>query len=237
MSARWMAAEFVLLLVCTGLTNACSVVLPIIQVKPSFSVLVRHGAVQKAGIPVEVYDYTDLEKRHGEGEWAPVRKLISGNDGRIVINDLGPGRYLVETRGPGGGSAVDVEVSPNSKKAISSISLEWPRSRNGKILKTRALKGELTSNPPFESVEIELWTAGAQSPLEQKKTGADGSFNFSELKPGLYVLRVHGHQKDVPKYWQVEGDIPIELVANESGLPESLSLQLGMTSCGIDYDT
>ncbi|HZU30712.1 MAG TPA: prealbumin-like fold domain-containing protein [Candidatus Angelobacter sp.] len=219
--------------------DACSVSLFTVHVSPDFLVIVRHGATPVPGIKLEVYDEADLDRKSDAEEWNPIQVLATGSDGAVEIHNLRPGRYLVETKGPGAGSAVYAEVSAKRTKRSSQIELEWPFSRSMKILKAKTLTGELSSNNPwmpFENIHVELWTAGAYEPLAVQDTGTEGRFHFEETKPGIYILRIRGQQKKVSEYWQVEGDIPIELGNSEPDSSEPLSLRLAMSSCGIRYD-
>lgn len=218
--------------------DACSVSLSTIQVFSSFRVVVQHGTAPVPGIKLEVYDYADLERKSGDEEWKPVQMLATGSDGAVEIHNLRPGRYLVQTTGPGAGSAVSAEVSAKQQKRTSQIELEWPYFSR-KILKANTLTGELASNnpwTPFENIHLELWAAGAHEPLAVQDTGAGGHFHFEEAKSGIYILRIRGQQKKVSDNWRVEGDIPVELFPAASDSTEPLALYLGMTSCGITYD-
>jgi hypothetical protein len=238
MSVGYLTAGVLLFLAFSGPADACSVSLSTVRVPPNFRVLVQHGTVAIPGIRVEVYDNADLEKSGGETEWKPILTLLTGPDGAAEVQNLASGSYLVETKGPGAGSAVYAQVSAKRGKVSNQLSLEWPFSWRG-ILKAKSLAGELASNNPwmpFENVRLELWTAGAVSPMSVIETGPEGRFQFDKTKPGIYVLRVRGQQK-LARDWQVEGDIPIELAPPALGLPDSLSLHLAMTSCGITYDT
>lgn len=219
--------------------DACSVSLATVQVSPSFRVVVQHGITPIPGIKLEVYDYAGLKSKSDDEEWKPIQMLATGSDGAVEIHNLPPGRYLVETTGPGAGSALEAEVSAKQGKKSSQIELEWPSARR-EILKTKTLTGELSSdNPwtPLENIHLELWAAGAHEPLAVRDTATDGHFHFEEAKPGIYILRIRGQQKNARYDSQVEGDIPIELFPSATDSLSPLSLYLGMTSCGITYNS
>ncbi len=233
----YLAAGLLLFMGFSWRADACSISLGTVHVSTSFRVIVQHGSTPIPGIQVTVFDNADLEKSQGETEWKPIMTLVAGPDGAIEIQNMKPGRYLIETKGPGAGSAIYAEVSAKPVKGNNRISLEWPSSWTG-ILKAKTLAGTLASNNPsipFQNIHLELWTAGAQSPLAVEDTGTAGHFKFSELKSGIYVLRVRGQQQGVGKNWQVEGDIPLELLPSSAHLPDDISLNLAMTSCGITY--
>jgi hypothetical protein len=237
MSIGCVTAGLLLFLGLPWRADACWITLATVHVSTSFRVIVQHGSMPIPGIKVAVFDNADLEKSQGKTEWKPILTLVSGPDGAIEIQDLKPGRYLIETKGPGAGSAVNAVVSTKRAKGNNRISLEWPSSWT-EILKAKTLAGTLaSSNPwlPFQSIHIELWTAGAASPLAVEDTGAEGHFKFNELKSGIYVLRVRGHQQGVGDTWQVDGDIPVDLSPSSADLPGDISLHLAMSSCGITY--
>lgn len=239
MSVGYLTAGVLLFLGFSGPVDVCSVSLSTVRVSPSFRVMVQHGAVAVPGIHVEVYDNADLEKSQGETKWKPILTLLTGPDGAAEVQNLSPGSYLVETKGPGAGSAVYAQVSAQRRKVSNQLSLEWPFSWRG-ILKAKSLTGELASNnpwAPFQNIHVELWAAGVTTPLAVEDTGAEGHFHFNETKLGIYILRIRGQQKGVADQWQVEGDIPIELSPSAVDLPESLSLHLSETSCGITYSS
>jgi hypothetical protein len=216
--------------------DACSISLSTVQVPPNFRVVVQHGTAPVPGIKLEVYDYADLQRKSDDEEWKPIQMLATGSDGAVEIHNLPPGHYLVETTGPGAGSAVMAEVSPKQQKRTNQIELEWPYSRE--IVEASTLNGELASNnpwTPFENIHLELWAAGAHEPLAVQDTGAGGHFHFAEAKSGIYILRIRGQQKRVDVNSRVEGDIAIELLPAAADSPDPLALYLGMTSCGITY--
>jgi hypothetical protein len=215
---------------------ACFILLPTVQVSESFSVFVRNGPDNLPSIQVEVLDQAGLK---GDATWEPSLNLVTGKDGAVHIQNLHPGTYLVATKGPGQGSGVYVEVSDKPGRRSNEVTLAWPSS-NSETLNVKTLAGELKSNDPwkpFENVNVELWTAGADAPLAIEDTGVEGRFQFSETKPGIYILRIRGRQKNVGDNWQVEGEIPVRLSPAAVSLPEPLSLYLGMSSCGISYNS
>jgi hypothetical protein len=130
-------------------------------------------------------------------------------------------------------------VSTNQISPAAGITLQWPFSWQG-TLKSRALAGKLASNnpwKPFEKIHVELWRDGAALPIATADPDTEGGFHFSETNPGIYVLRIRGEQKNVRPDWQVEGDIPIELLPNDQSAPQSLTLYLSESSCGIQYNS
>jgi len=240
-SLGYWAAGFLLMFGLAWRADACFITLATVHVSTNFRVIVQHGSTPIPGIQVAVFDNADLAKSAGETEWKPkpILTLVAGPDGAVDIQNLKPGSYLIETKGPGKGSAVNAEVSAKRVKNSNRISLEWPSSWTG-IVKTKTLAGTLASNNPwipFQDIHVELWTAGAKTPISAENTGAEGHFHFEQTAPGIYILHVRGQQKGVGDNWQVEGDIPLELSPSAVNVPEVLSLQLAESSCGISYSS
>jgi hypothetical protein len=207
-----------------------------VEVSPSFRVVVSHESTPIAGIQVEVYDEGELNRLQDGAEWRPVLTLITSRDGTAEVKNLKKGLYLVETKGPGGGSAAYAEVSGNSGKIDNEVPLQWPYSW-GEILKLTSLSGELVSNDPwtpFENIRVELWAAGLEKPLAVAETGPQGRFSFNETRPGLYVLHIRGQQKKA-RGSQIEGGLPVALAPSAADALTSLALRLDETDCGIQY--
>jgi hypothetical protein len=219
--------------------DACSRSLSTVYVPPDFRIRVAHDGNTVPGITIEIYDNADLDRKKDGEEWKPILTSQTDPQGRVKVKNLAPGSYLVQTKGPAAGSAVYATVSTKYRREDAGISLEWPFSWL-RTLKTRALAGEFASNnpwKPFEKIHVELWTAGAALPLAAVDTDREGGFHFSETNPGIYVLRIRGDQKRVTPDWQVEGDIPIELLPDDKNAPPSLTLYLSESSCGIQYNS
>jgi hypothetical protein len=206
-------------------------------VPPSFRVSVWNDAKPVPDIAIEVYK----DEPSVEGvKPIPVLTLKTDQDGSAEVKYLAPGVYVIATTGPGQGSAAYAVVATNHSKPSSEIKLEWPSSSAKGILRAKTLMGVLASNnplTPFEDIHAELWAAGVQKPLAVQDIGMDGHFQFKETKPGIYILRIRGQRKKARYDSQVEGDIPVELLPAAKNSQEPLSLYLGMTTCGITYDS
>ena len=206
------------------------------KVPPSFRVSVWNDAKPVSDITIEAYK----DEPSVEGvKPTPVLTLKTGQNGSAEVN-LAPGVYVIATTGPGQGSAAYAVVATNHSKPSSEIKLEWPLSSARGILRAKTLMGVLASNnplTPFENIHAELWAAGVQGPLGVQDIGMDGHFQFKETKPGIYILRIRGQRKKARYDSQVEGDIPVELLPAAKGSQEPLSLYLGMSDCGITYDS
>jgi hypothetical protein len=208
-----------------------------VHVTSDFRVVVRHDSTPIPGIPIEVYDDRELSRSEAGTEWKPLLRLITSREGTAEVKGLGKGRYVVEIGGPGGGSAVYAVVADQSGESSHEISLQWPNPYMG-MLKASRLSGQLVSNnpwAPFQNVQVQLWTAGVETPLAVEETGPKGRFSFNETRPGIYVVRVLGRQDGENPSNQIRGDLPVELSPSAPDALASISLRLGMTTCGISY--
>lgn len=104
------------------------------------------------------------------------------------------------------------------------IAIEWPlvplpvRTLRGKLI-TQAEEGDVVR--PLQPATVELVDLRSSKVMETQRTIGDGSYEFSTIEPGLYVIRVippAKHEKTTP----ASGDISIELdpAAKESTIPE-----------------
>lgn len=207
------------------------------KVPPSFRVTVWNDAKSVPGIAIAVYEDGPSVERVKP---VPVLTVQTDQSGSAEVKNLAPGVYVITIAGPGQGSAAYAVVATNHSKPADEIKLEWPSSSARGILRAKALTGVLASNnplAPFENIHAELWTAGVQKPLAVQDIGMDGHFQFNETKPGLYILRIRGQRPNAKYDPTVEGDIPVELLPATKNNQEPLSLYLGMTDCGITYDS
>ena len=136
-----------------------------------------------------------------------------------------------------GGSVVYAVIGDRPDKITSEISLQWPFSLN-ETLKTRNFSGELLSNDPWkplQNVQVELWAPGLEKPLAKEDTGPQGRFHFDVTRPGIYVLRVIGHQDGLNPEKQIGGEVAVELNPAAPDAMASLFLHLSMSTCGIRY--
>jgi hypothetical protein len=231
---QYLMAGIVVSMLAAPELHACMRSLAEIKVPPSFRVSVVHEQEPVSGIPVAVYDAKDLS-----ASAAPIVRLLTGKDGKVEIRDLREGKYIVVTEGPGQGDGVYAIVSNDNKTSNAGFALQWPFSRQ-EILQLKALAGELSSNDPwtpFANIHLELWTAGGSAPLAVQETGPEGRFNFNSTRPGIYILRIQGHQKDVKPDNQIEGELPVELSPSAPEASASVYLRLETSDCGIEYSS
>jgi hypothetical protein len=109
------------------------------------------------------------------------------------------------------------------------IEIEWPL----ETLPVRALRGKLIApgaasetDRPLQSATVQLVDLRSSRVLETQHAISDGSYEFSTIEPGLYVVRVIPPTKD-KKTNPARGDLAVELdpTAQESTIPEMKVLQ------------
>jgi hypothetical protein len=113
------------------------------------------------------------------------------------------------------------------------IIMEWPldplpvRTLRGKLI-TQADETEVAL--PLQPATVELVDLRSSKILETQSTIGDGSYEFSTIEPGLYVVRVIPPAKD-QKTTPASGVIAIELdpAAKESTIP---GLKVVQSECG-----
>jgi 5-hydroxyisourate hydrolase-like protein (transthyretin family) len=208
-----------------------------IKVSATFKVLVEHEGKPIRGVRVGVYREKPKRSRSEEDQWSEILVSPTDQDGVLIVHDLAPGQYKVQTAGPGRSHAAYIQVPRRKTRAVrGQISLEWPNSWL-RVVKTKALRGDLhSSNPqqPFDQVTIQLWVPSSPSPAATQN-GADGRFNFENDAPGVYILRIKAHRPDLTENWQPDGDIAVEIVPDGAGAPDFLSMSVAMTSNGLSY--
>jgi hypothetical protein len=104
------------------------------------------------------------------------------------------------------------------------IAMQWPLSS----LPVRTLRGRLITSGvktgvelPLSSATVDLLELRSSRVIETQTTEADGSYLFSTVEPGLYVVRIT-HADEDKKQTKVSADLSVELnpAARESTIPE-----------------
>jgi hypothetical protein len=98
-------------------------------------------------------------------------------------------------------------------------------------LKTKHLGGTIHEggNEPLE-VKLSLRRLVSYDEAASAVIAKDGSFDFADVPPGLYFLRVKARgDSSTPGY----GDIPV--FVGQSATAEQLSIVVGFTDCGLSY--
>lgn len=208
---------------------ACAILPPVIDVTQDFEILaVNHGR-PVPGIPIEVTQ-VGVKSDH------PLLSLRSGTDGRVAVKGLPAGDYSVESNAamwvPGFIARVG---NPKAQLEKNLVEFQWP---NYGIAKVKALRGRLWSEnslKPFEDLDLRVFLVDGRPASPSQFTGSKGRFDFKNLNPGLYVLWMHAKQPNVPKGFEDEGPIVVEVDPDDRSAPSELDLPIGSTSCGIWY--
>jgi len=109
------------------------------------------------------------------------------------------------------------------------IEIRWPL----EPLPVRTLRGRLLApgegdkpDRPFRSATVNLVDLRSSRVVETQRTLEDGSYEFSTVEPGLFVVRVIPPTKD-KQTKELSGDLAVELdpVAEEPTIPELKVLQ------------
>ncbi len=148
---------------------------------------------------------------------------VTDSSGAAHFSGVPSGKYTIEAKH--GLEFPSNEVTVHTKGDFDrEIGIEWPlepllvRTLRGKLL-TQAQETDLEL--PLQPATVELVDLRSSRVLETQSTIGDGSYEFSTLGPGLYVIRVIPPAKD-QKARPASGDIAIELdpAANELTIPD-----------------
>lgn len=213
----------------TSHASACAISYLLVDVNPSFHVLVKHGNQPISGIGVAVYGTRGTDR---ELEDKPFLHLVSDKNGTINVASLKPGTYFIATEGTGQGSAFYAVLGDKRRsKAKDEVSLEWPART---VIRTKHLAGKLldandwsTFEMSLANAELELWKPGTLTPIAKQTISREGRFEFQTTAPGLYILRLKGGFH--------EGEIGLDLSPASSDAVDEVKLHLTETSCGLMY--
>lgn len=217
-----------LLLLVVASTNACSIAYPLYKVRSSFWVKIYHEGKPVAGIGAALYRYNDKDRL----ELQPLLDRTSDKDGIVKIENLPVGKYFVSVSSPGGGGAADLLVErEDTWESRNEVGLSWPFAG---VIKAKQLAGVLLNDAEIinsqisalKNAELALWEPGAQASIQVTATDSSGKFAFKISRPGLYILRVKSSSS-------FSGDIPFEILPQQSNGPNLALLHLQMTSCGL----
>ena len=112
-----------------------------------------------------------------QGTTVPLQTLESGSDGSYGFSAVEPGSYTVAVSKQGYVSQqiTDVMVSQGTETRLDPISL---------LLATGTIKG----NAAMEGVSVSLTLEGQSAPVATTLSGADGSYQFALVEPGVYTV-------------------------------------------------
>jgi hypothetical protein len=106
---------------------------------------------------------------------------------------------------------------------VHTVPLRWPISE---VVSSRTLSGRLEGR--FKPYRLALFDAASGKLLQGPITSETGVFDFDEVNPGLYFLRV-----SVPLPREQQGDVAVEI--SQGSANRSLQLSVAFSDCGISY--
>jgi hypothetical protein len=163
------------------------------------------------------------EVKDASGQLRLPISAVTDSSGTARFSAVPSGKYTVGAKD--GLEFPSNELTVHSKGHFDNeIAIEWPllplpvRTLRGKLI-TQAEETDVER--PLQPATVELVDLRSSKVLETQSTIGDGSYEFSTIEPGLYVVRVIPPAKD-EKTTPASGGIAIELdpAAKESTIPE-----------------
>ncbi len=128
----------------------------------------------------------------------------------------------------------DIVLNVSGDAASAVVDVKWPGTP---ILETTSLKGHIEDGlfkPTSEALReanVSLRELVSYKEIAQTETSGAGSFQFSSIPPGLYLLKVKAKEDDPNA---PNGDIAVLV---KPGAPrDSLSIAVRQSDCGLSYD-
>jgi len=219
------------------LALACVEVPPTYTVPLSFSIHVGNGRAPVVGLKLRVtrFKYEQFSSLTNEQQRAAdpkqfvelIAESLTDEAGEAHFNIASQGEFDVSPDYPGADAFwISIHVSPDAKP--NTVQVEWPTH----ILETKRLRGEIHEgrNEPLEA-RLSLRRLVSYDEVAAAMIAKDGSFDFADVPPGLYFVRVKAREgsSTVASY----GDIPI--FVSQGATSEQLSIIVAFTDCGLSY--
>jgi len=162
-------------------------------------------------------------------------KAVTDRNGLAFFHHVSGGQYFLSADHDAGIlDSVAIEVSQNGPTGIT-VPLRWPS-----IAPTaaRALKGilRLPEQLPGKSqptISLELMDGVSGRVLRRGQTQDNGEFDFPTVSRGLYFVHVKVSEPISFAGEQISGFIAVAV--DPGAKSDSLDLELGWTSCGLNY--
>jgi hypothetical protein len=196
------------------------------DVGADFSVSLSFHRVPLSGIRVVLTPSGESADASGHSR-APVT-AVTDSSGTAHFLAVPPGKY--------GAAAKNGLFFPSNEFTVhtdgdfdNEVEIEWPLVP----LPVRALRGKLAvpqegagADRPLRFATAQLVDLRSSRVIETQRTIADGSYEFSTVEPGLYVVRIIPPHKE-KNTEAASGDLAVELdpVAQEPTIPELKVLQ------------
>jgi|HubBroStandDraft_1064217.scaffolds.fasta_scaffold00016_4 hypothetical protein len=197
------------------------------DVSSEFSVTLSFRQAPLPGIRVVLTPGGELADANGHRR-VPVTAVTDSN-GTAHFFAVPAGKYTAGAKNGYFFSSNEVTVHTDGD-FDTGIEIEWPF----ETLPVRALRGKLIApgdageeDQPLQSAAVKLLDLRSSRVVETQRTAADGSYEFSTVEPGLYVVQVIPPAND-RKSKPASGDLAVELdptTALESTIPELKVLQ------------
>jgi len=198
------------------------------DVGTDFSVKLSYHQQPLPGIRVVITPSGELRDTAGRLR-VPVTAMTDSS-GTAHFLAVTPGKYNAEAKNGLDFPSNEVTVhSAGDGDFDAEIEIEWPL----EPLPVRTLRGRLLApgegdkpDRPFRSATVNLVDLRSSRVVETQRTLEDGSYEFSTVEPGLFVVRVIPPTKD-KQTKELSGDLAVELdpVAEEPTIPELKVLQ------------
>jgi|SRR5208282_1649663 len=192
------------------------------DVGPDFSVTLSFRQAPLSGIRVMLTPGGALANA-GVSHGTPVTAMTDSS-GTAHFLGVQPGKYTAAAKNGLAFPSNEVTVHAGGD-FDTEITIEWPL--DSVALLVRTLHGRLITegdesdpNRPLPLATVKLLDLRSSRVVETRHTSEDGSYEFSTIEPGLYVVRVTPPEDKKTK--PVSGDLAIELdpAARESTIPE-----------------
>jgi hypothetical protein len=231
-----------LIFICLGTNVVACTESGLIQIGRDFEVQVLNQGQPVAGLAIELstYPVKENEERHS------VLMVRTDTAGLAQFYEIRPGLYYVGIKHSAFPYSNEIKVMRHPPKvSVHQISFEWP---GWKPLSTQTIAGILTgrarTNRPFvvdnfhepvyatvQGATLVLSKAVSEETVDLKTTDSSGKFEFKNIPPGFYLLRVET-PNFIPSRWvyPVDGYVPIEV--DPSAKFSNLDLELDNAICG-----
>ena len=222
MRYRWLAANVVAVLVLSSWTSACTVFYEERKVPLSFSVHI----ISQNG-PVAGFQLMVMREQGNE----LVAEATTDAKGVAHFHLSTGGRFFLDAR-HWNFAPIRLIVADDNPPAT--LKFTWPQ---GKVLESSSLTGRISGGlfyspaRPVSQAALTVHEALSYRELRKAQTAPDGSFAFTHLRPGLYLLEVEPAMQTAGP---PTGGILVLIDPNSSR--SSLEIAVGETTCGFEYD-
>jgi hypothetical protein len=218
-------------------THACTTSSIPTQVDRAFTVKVQDRGKPVAGLEIELS--TDPGER-------PVLIINTDTTGVAQFFKVHPGLYYVAIKHPAFHYSKEIRVMRHAPKGSQDIvSFEWPGwpplsiqepsgVLRGRARTNRPLFTDKYSKPVYGRVagaKLTLSKAVSNETISFITTGESGTFDFGDVPPGLYFLRVETPLTN-PVRWLYPPDGYVPLEVNREAKIKKLNLVLDNAVCG-----